>query len=402
MADELRYAPEGNLKGYARSDEAIALVRLLAQTNPRVPQVATETSRTNKPRKLEPNFHRAIGAFLASLLLARTDEEAGGWLRMSLDKKKFKSPAPVSYRMFMALRSAWLNARLIEQHKGYPGSLKFGSPGPANGMMTRFRATVALLKLCERHGVQPADVSQHFHLEFEMPQEVLQLTRPSRPTPDTPASRQLRDQVNELNAFFAKHSLEGATHIGWVRKFHRADSLPYAWNKGGRLYSQPPLPATNYQQMKQGERLALRLNGQPVAEIDISASYLTLFYAWHEQEIDAATAYSNIIGPDEKHRAIVKIWINNSFGNSGLLTKWSPGIKADFARRYRDRGWTIDARLFPVRLVREKTLERHPLLAQWGKPNAGRPQSYADLMFRESEIIISTMLRLAREHGIPA
>lgn len=187
LADELRYAPEGNLRGYATSGQAGDLVRHLACVYPRVPQRSTNTTRTNKPRKLEGNFHRAIGAFLAALLLACADDEAAGWLRMSLDKEKFKRPAPVSYRMFNAVRSAWLNARLIEQHKGYPGSLKFGSPGPANGMMTRFRATPALLKLCERKGVLAANVNQHFHLEFEMPEEVLQLTRPSRPTPDTPA-----------------------------------------------------------------------------------------------------------------------------------------------------------------------------------------------------------------------
>jgi hypothetical protein len=223
-------------------------------------------------------------------------------------------------------------------------------------MMTRFRATPALLKKCDDYGVHPADVTDHFHLEFEMPDEVLQLTRPSRPTPDTPASKQLRDEVNELNDFFAKHSVDGANakHIGWVRKFHMAHSLPYAWNKGGRFYSQPPIRATNYQQMPQDRRLELRLDGKPIAEIDISASYLTIFYAWHGEEVDAATA-RNVIGPDELHRAIVKTWVNSSFGNSRLLTKWSPDLKKDFAKRYREEQWTIDPRLYPIRLVRERT-----------------------------------------------
>jgi hypothetical protein len=168
---------------------------------------------------------------LAALLVARADEEAAGWFRMSLDKDNFKRPAPVAYRMFTAIRSSWRDASLIEEHRGYPGSLAFGNPGPANGMMTRFRATPALLKICEGCGVYSRDVTDHFHLEFEMPDEVLQLTQPSRPPPETPASRQLRDEVEELNAFFAKHSLEGsnANHRGSVRKFQ---------------YSQPPMPAT--------------------------------------------------------------------------------------------------------------------------------------------------------------
>jgi hypothetical protein len=92
----------------------------------------------------------------------------------------------------------------------------------------------------------------------------------------------------------------------------------------------------------------------------------------------------------------------SSFGNSHLLTRWSPDIKRDFAKRYREQQWTIDTSLYPIRLVRERTLERHPLLEQWGQPIDGKPLNYADLMFRESEIIVSTMLRLAREHGIPS
>jgi hypothetical protein len=162
------------------------------------------------------------------------------------------------------------------------------------------------------------------------------------------------------------------------------------------------MPATNYQQMSQDRRLELRLDGRPVAEIDISASYLTIFCAWHGQEVDAAKAYSNLIGPDELDRAIVKTWVNSSFGNSGLLTRWSPGIKRDFAKRYREKRWTIDTGKYPVSMVRKQTLARHPLLELWGQPIEGKPQDYGDLMCRESEIIVSTMLRLARDHGIPS
>jgi len=216
LADELRYAPLGNLRGYAVSKQGTALVQHLAHKYPRVAQGSTGTKRTNKPSKLEPNFHRAIGAMLAALLVARADEEAAGWFRMSLDKDNFKRPAPVAYRMFTGVRSSWRDAGLVEEHRGYPGSLAFGNPGPANGMMTRFRATSALLEICERQGVHPEDVTDHFHLEFEMPDEILQLTKPARPTPNTPASLKLRDEVAELNAFFADHSLEGANvqHVG--------------------------------------------------------------------------------------------------------------------------------------------------------------------------------------------
>jgi hypothetical protein len=269
--------------------------------------------------------------------------------------------------------------------------------------MTRFRATPKLLKIAEKHGVLVSEVQDHFFIEFEMPTELVQLTRPSGPTRNTAEAKRLRDEVAELNAFFTTHKLEGARHIGWVRKFHGASPHKYMLNRGGRLYSQPPMPATNYQNMPEKQRLKLRLDGEPVSEIDISASYLTIYYAAHGKRIEMNDAYSNIVGPDALDRAIVKFWVNASFGNSSLIAKWSPNLKKAFAKRYREDGWTIDSKKYPVRMVREKTLSFHPLLAQWGTKLApNMPWSYGHLMFKESRVIVSTMLRLAREHNIPS
>src|SRR5712675_1331612 len=114
-------------------------------------------------------------------------------------------------------------------------------------------------------------------------------------------------------------------------------------------------------------------------------------------------AYSNIVGPDAQDRAIVKFWINASSDNRSLITKWSTNLKKAFSKRYRENGWVIDSKKYPVREVREKTLACHPLLGQWGTKSApNMPWSYGHLMFSESRVIISTMLRLAREHNIPA
>jgi hypothetical protein len=163
------------------------------------------------------------------------------------------------------------------------------------------------------------------------------------------------------------------------------------------------MPATNYQNMPQERRLKLRIDGEPVSEIDIGASFLTIYYAAHGQRIKMDDAYSNILGSDPLDRAIVKFWVNASFGNRSLITKWSADLKKAFAKRYRKNGWTIDSKKYPVRSVREKTIACHPLLGQWGTKLApSMPWSYGHLMFSESRVIISTMLRLAREHNIPA
>jgi hypothetical protein len=400
LADELRFAPLANLKGRTTSPSAAALVSYLADAYPRTTKNAT---RSNRPRTLKPQFHAAIGAFLTDLLMAQGNEEAGGWLRLSLAKNAYKKPSLVSYRMFDGLRMSWKAAGLIEEHAGYPGALGFGNPGPNFGSMTRFRATPKLIKISEEHGVVIQDVQDHFFIEFEMPSELVQLTSPSGLTRNTAQAKGLRNEVTELNAHFAAHKLEGARHIGWVRKFHGASPDKYMLNRGGRLYSQPPMPATNYQNMPQERRLKLLMDDEPVTEIDISASFLTIFYAAHGKRIEMNDAYSNIVGRGALDRAIVKFWVNASFGNRSLITKWSPNLKKAFAKRNRESGWTIDGKKYPVRVVREKTLAHHPLLARWGTKSApNMPWSWGHLMFSESRVIMSAMLRLAREHDIPA
>jgi hypothetical protein len=400
LADELRFAPLANLRGRAISAAATALVSYLATAYPRTPK---KEGTSYKPKKLLPQLHAAIGAFLADLLMAQANDDGAGWLRLSLDKRVFKKPSPVSYRMLEGLRLSWNGAGLIVERAGYSGRRGFGSPGPPIGKMTRFKVTPKLLKIAEDHGVLVEAVQEHFFIEFDMPSELVQLTSPSGVTRNTAEAKNMREEVAELNAHFATHTLEGARHIGWVRKFHEVTRDKYMLNRGGRLYSQPPMPATNYQSMPQGQRLKLRMDGEPVSEIDISASYLTIYYAAHDQRIEMNDAYSNIVGSSAIDRAVVKFWVNASFGNRALIKRWSPNLKKDFEKRNREQGWKIISKVHSVANVRAKTLDRHPLLGKWGTRLApSMPWSYGHLMFKESQVIITTMLRLAREHSVPS
>ncbi len=69
------------------------------------------------------------------------------------------------------------------------------------------------------------------------------------------------------------------------------------------------------------------MDDEPVSEIDISASYLTIFYAAHDKHLGMSDAYNDIVGQDALGRAIVKFWVNASLGNCSLITKWSPNLK---------------------------------------------------------------------------
>jgi hypothetical protein len=324
-----------------------------------------------------------------------------------LDKDRFKGQR-VTLRLFDHVRHSWTEAAFVRHVKGYPGALGFGNPGPSHGKLTRYKATPELLQLCARHGITPDNVQEHFQFEFEMPSELVQLTSPPRRTPSNPRITKLREEVKELNDFFAEHILTPASikHIGWVRKFHLAHLPDFRWNKGGRLYSQPPTKDANYQNVDEDTRLEMRIDGESVVEIDIGSSYLTIFYAWNDQQLDPEKdAYEGILGDTDLDRIVAKSWINASFGNGALLSKWSKDLKKDLQDKLVRKGMApsaFDPNHYPVKMIKKRVLQRHPLLERWGGKIRGRVRDYGDLMFTESEVVIGTMLVLKREHGVPS
>jgi hypothetical protein len=407
LRDELRYAPLANLRGHSESEEAKALVRHLSEKCPRGAG-KNGSAKAYRQVKTRSGFELAIAAFLAELLAAHSDERRGGWIRCSLNKKVFTGQA-VTQRQFANVRDAWVAAGLVDEVKGYPGWFEFGNPGPARGRMTRYKATSKLLAICAEHGVTPDNVNDHFWIEFEMPSELVQLTSPFRSTPTSYITTRLREEVAELNEFINQQVITPSTirHIGWVRKFHKADHPDFNWNKGGRLYSQPPLGKSNYQNRPEDERMNIQINGKFVLEIDIGSSYLTIFYAWHDMQLDPnEDAYRGILGPSALDREVAKFWVNASFGNRALLSRWTKDLVEDFEKKLARKSLNsqgFDHKDYPMKVIREKVLKRHPLLEGWGnKIIRGRVRDWSDLMFEESDAIIRTMLALKRQHNVPS
>jgi hypothetical protein len=342
IADELRYAPLANLRGRSERAGAKALVHRLAEDYPR--GAGKRGAKPYRQVKTLAAFELTIAAFLAELLAAHSDKRRGGWIRCSLKKKDFSGEA-VTHANFTNVRDAWVAAGLVDEVKGYPGWFEFGNPGPARGRMTRYRAALKLLATCAEYGITPDNVSEHFWIEFEMPTELVQLTSPARPTPTNFITTRLREEVAELNEFIGQQTITPSSirHIGWVRKFHRADHPDFKWNKGGRLYSQPPVGMSNYQNRAEDERIEMTINGEDLVE-----------------DFEKKLARKDITSQKFDHKA------------------------------------------YPMKVVREKVLKRHPLLENWGGKIRGRVRDWSDLMFTESDAIIRTMLTLKRQHGVPS
>lgn len=397
MADtkaELLTASYAALRAHPTSQQANALVTKLTSM---VEEYTIQTGlRERKRRSTAGKLEYATGAFLADLLRPLDAEEPNGWVYRSLNNASFTGP--VGRRVFDQLLAGLKGLALLEQVPGHKVSDK---PGEYAG---RFRATPALLKLCTDEGVSPNSVLDHFEFEYDLPKDPVQLRkrklRTSFRTKElvgesmeferTPVVKGMENAISELNVFFAKHPLRGGVHQGYIRIFQNGDDPDFDWNKGGRLYSQPF--AESYQSMPSARRQKMTINGEPVAEIDISGSYLTIFLSLHGLQLDLTEDPYALPGLGLEHREAVKQWFVGTFGSKKPIRRWPEGMREG------DTG----LREYRVAEITEAVFTKYPVLKSWGEPLNGRTYSWADLMWLESAVMFSTMLDLMHLHATPS
>ena len=95
----------------------------------------------------------------------------------------------------------------MNTNRGIPGMFAFGNPGPTCWEAHALPSDPEALGIAEAHGITPANVLEHFRIEFVMPSELIRLTKPSKATPNIPKVVKLRRDVAELNTFFASRHL---------------------------------------------------------------------------------------------------------------------------------------------------------------------------------------------------
>jgi hypothetical protein len=202
----------------------------------------------------------------------------------------------------------------------------------------------------------------------------------------------IENDVRELNEFLDQFELRGGTHRGFNRIFNQGDDPEFNWNRGGRLYSQGE---DNYQQMSSEERLQITINGEAVCEIDIRASYLTIFHSWFGKQLDLSRDPYDFLGSGTEARKIAKGWFVAAFGSGDRLKRWPSEMVQDY--RERTGGRTL-GRDYPLKQIRAKAIEAFPVMARLGEHKS----AWATLMWQESEAVVRTMLKLMREHQVPS
>jgi hypothetical protein len=396
--EELQAATYASLRAHATSEQAKALVaKLSSMVEEHTIQAG---SRQRKRRGTAAKLQYATGAFLADLLRPLDAEEPNGWVYKSLHKASFTG-APVGRHAFDQLYNG-LEGLGFLQH--VPGHKVSGERSDMGKYAARFRATPELLRFCTEHGVPPTSVLDHFEFEYDLPKHPVELRARKlknffrnvevvgRPMEfeRTPVVNGMEHAIRELNEFFAKHTLRGGMHQGYIRIFQNGDDPDFDWNKGGRFYSQPF--SESYQVMSSERRRKITINGEPVAEIDISASYLTIFMSLHGLQLDTTEDPYALPGLGLEHRGAVKQWFVGTFGNKKPIRRW-PKDMLDGDPELREHR---------VRDITDAAFTKYPVLKSWGEPLNGSIYSWADLMWLESAVMFSTMLDLMHQHTTPS
>lgn len=259
---------------------------------------------------------------------------------------------------------------------------------------TRFRATPVLYALADSTGVRINADDGDQDLISSPPAPLRLLTSDGRAMGygnDPRVAIQLA-WVQRVNDFWSKHTIDGTMTVarqdgtiyrgpmvqrGFRRDFNLCDGpvSEYRWNLGGRLYS--PGEAS-YQQAGQADRIKMRIDGQSVVELDVSAAQLSALLGPERPDGDLYERGKLAQVP----RYIVKTWVTVSLGRGSPLSKWHPGTRA----KWEQDGITNEARKpWSAKAVGDLVMGEYPALAHALAQKA--PGLWAKLMYLESSAI---------------
>jgi hypothetical protein len=389
------------LHGKAVSPAAQAFVEGLVQQLVAQGGVAARPSSTAK-------LHLAVAAIVAGLLKHEIEEL---WGAHGTSPKNFTS-LPFGRQIFLQATEGLDALGYLDVMPGWPRWMTSGGkPFNHGGRVSRFRLTKGYVSRALEAGVALSDwkvhwtkgPSQKVTISIEVPRLVLRgasrregPTRIEGPTIEIAhgdeRATELREGVMAHNAYLDQCTIGGVSFPGLRRIFNDGDQPGLKWRRGGRYFSVPGGEA--YDLMSGEERRSeLTLDGEPVGEVDLAASHLTLLYALLGEAFDARSDPYAILNHD---RELVKNWLTHALGTSSpFAVRWSRKARDDYAKVQPQRVLRKD---FPIGSVREAILNRHPILYRLETSGI----STLDLQYHESEILRMAMEELRETHDVPS
>lgn len=348
----------------------------------------TERVAAIKAAKPTKKLESAVGAILGDLASIAGGEPTAHCFR-SVGIETFRGQ-PIGYKPFTLALDGMLRLGLVDRTLGV-----YRSNG--TGYASTFRPSTMLMKTLAEAGLivggwqrhfdylpRPAVVASPVILRAERQPWHGQDRGKALPIDRSdPKPLMIKEQVDRLNAFFATVVIDGGLHQGFHRIFGNGDHPKFDWDMGGRLYSL----GGGYQSLPSAERANMRLNGEPVVELDIKASHLTIIKALLGLH-DDQSGYEVAGLP----RAVVKAWVTMCLGYGDFHSRWSETAISNLAAQGIDL-----KRDYPLLEVRDRLQRELPIIGKALAEGIG----WARLQFIESCAIIDTVDKLART-GIPA
>lgn len=403
--DHLIAARMATLLHEAKSSNANAFRNEILPTlyQSKVEAESAEGRRSRRPHEKELETHRqTLDAILADLILASAHVEALGYCYRSSNRQEFTtSETKASSRVYDWQIDALDATGLIRRLTGFSANDDFGGVAYVDyRRATRLRATPVLLAIARRHGISSKNLYDHYvklkHSKRASP-IVLRAER-HRGTrgkalrcPDTAQTVELRRQVERINAVYDRHNFENMPEPQVYRLFNCADSDRFDYNKGGRLHG-------DFQSMARERRQKILIDGQPVVELDLKASQLTILYGITNTPRPEGDLYH----VDGLPRSVVKAIITSMIGLGHTnMIRW-PSEQRRSLLDHLGEGQPMDpkrfGKLYPLKATVGKVLKTHPVLHHLSPGKL----DWADLQFIESEVLISAILQLGEEYDIPA
>ncbi|MCP1237013.1 hypothetical protein NKW55_10395 [Gluconobacter kondonii] len=327
-AEELRQAKSFSLGRIPNTDAAHALTARIAEDiRPHLGKRAQKAIGTrDKGRERRVN---ETGIILAGLLWRGL---RGTWSAVNQSPSAWfwqkTRQLPMKHGAFWTKIEAMRALGLLDF---VPGKAYVGSFGDYLGHASRLRPSKQLLELAHRYRCTSENAAHDWKLIKPAPVEPLSAqnlvvfnTVPRKRNGRVDASsKQLMDipsGCEDLQAFMQSltQAIARSTFTGCSTPVLQA-SFSGRRELGGRIYAQG---ADNYQTLTQEERKQITINDEPVAELDLSASFLSIALALLKQAAPEGDPY-DLPGLAKAHREAIKHWFVTFWQTGRAPTKWS-------------------------------------------------------------------------------
>ncbi|QJD70803.1 hypothetical protein [Marinobacterium sp. LSUCC0821] len=201
-------------------------------------------------------------------------------------------------------------------------------------------------------------------------------------------------RIELLNHFYKKHPITGVPFYGLHRIFNNYSKDVSKPLEGGRLYA----IGGSYQILNSLQRIKLKIDDEPVCEIDIKSSHLVL-----SSFIKRATsATADFIDPltlddpycfEEIPRSVVKAMVTLLIGSSGTSRTWTQEQRSSLLE---SEG--INLKDYSFKKIRSTIEKSYGFVTG----TTGQDISWGLLQIREADAVLSCIARLANEYDIAA